>query len=70
MAAGVGGFFFCTSAASAVSIDWVTVGDAGNAADITGYGAVAEEYRIGKFEVSNAESCRFVMPGPSGLLIV
>ena len=30
-----------------VTIDWVTVGDAGNAADpLTGRGAVANEYRI------------------------
>jgi sulfatase modifying factor 1 len=36
----------------AVTIDWVTVGDAGNAADITGYGAVNNEYRIGKYEVT------------------
>ena len=33
-------------AASAITIDWVTVGDAGNAADTTGFGAVAYIYRI------------------------
>ena len=38
--------------AHAVTIDWVTVGDAGNAADTTGYGAVADAYRIGKYEVT------------------
>jgi sulfatase modifying factor 1 len=38
--------------AHAVTMDWVTVGDPGNAADTTGYGAVAEEFRIGKYEVT------------------
>jgi sulfatase modifying factor 1 len=36
----------------AVLIDWVTVGDPGNAADTTGYGAVADTYRIGTYEVT------------------
>ena len=40
------------ASARAVTIDWVTVGDAGNAADTTGYGAVADAYRIGKYEVT------------------
>lgn len=35
-----------------VSIDTVAVGDAGNAADATGYGAVDHVYRIGKYEVT------------------
>jgi sulfatase modifying factor 1 len=38
--------------AHAVTIDWVTVGDPGNAADTTGYGAVAEEFRIAKHLVT------------------
>jgi sulfatase modifying factor 1 len=38
--------------ARAITIDWVTVGDAGNAADDTTYGAVAAAYRIGKYEVT------------------
>ena len=41
-----------TAAANAVTIDWVTVGDPGNAADNTVYGAVAKEFRIGKYEVT------------------
>ncbi|MBW2667687.1 MAG: PEP-CTERM sorting domain-containing protein, partial [Deltaproteobacteria bacterium] len=53
-------FLLSTSAASAVTVDWVTVGDPGNAADTTSYGAVADEYRIGKFEVSNAEYAEFL----------
>ncbi len=34
------------------SIDFVAIGQAGNAADATGYGAVGYNYRIGKTEVS------------------
>jgi formylglycine-generating enzyme required for sulfatase activity len=35
-----------------VTIDTVTVGDAGNAADTTGFGAVTNVFAIGKYEVS------------------
>ena len=38
-----------------INIDLVTIGNAGNAADSTGYGAVGYEYRIGKYEVTNAQ---------------
>ena len=38
--------------AHAVSIDCVTVGDPGNAADVTGYGAVSSVYKIAKYEVT------------------
>ncbi len=38
----------------------VTVGNPGNAADTTGYGAVAYEYKIGKYEVTNEEYCEFL----------
>jgi len=41
-----------TPGAHAATFDWVTVGDAGNAPDTTGYGAVGYEYRIGKYEVT------------------
>jgi sulfatase modifying factor 1 len=40
--------------AHAITIDWVTVGDAGNAADDTTYGAVAEDFRIMKYEWTNS----------------
>lgn len=40
------------SGANAFSIDFVTIGHAGNAADGSGYGAVANEYRIGMHEVT------------------
>jgi hypothetical protein len=49
-----------TSTASAVTIDWVTVGNPGNAADDTGYGAVAGTYQIGKYEVTNAQYAEFL----------
>jgi sulfatase modifying factor 1 len=38
--------------ATPIVIDWVTVGDSGNANDTTGYGAVAEEFRIAKHLVT------------------
>jgi len=54
------------ASASAVNIDWVTVGNAGNAADpfnsvnVPGIGAVSYEYRIGKYEVTNAQYAEFL----------
>jgi len=56
----VGWLAATTPAARAVSIDWVTVGDSGNAADTTGYGAVAYTYLIGKYEVANAQYAEFL----------
>jgi hypothetical protein len=56
-------FLFFVPAASAVNIDWVTVGGAGNACDTQSqgcFGAVAQEYRIAKTEVSNAEYAEFL----------
>jgi formylglycine-generating enzyme required for sulfatase activity len=50
-----------TSASASVTMDWVTVSNAGNAADpLTGYGAVAYEYKIGKYEVTNAQYGAFL----------
>jgi len=46
--------------AHAVTIDWVTVGGPGNAADTTGDGAVADVYRIAKYEVTNAQYEEFL----------
>jgi formylglycine-generating enzyme required for sulfatase activity len=54
----------CTSLtpARAVTIDWVTVGDPGNAADTSpsGYGAVASDYRIMKYEWTNSLYVKFL----------
>ena len=47
-------------AVQAVTIDWVTVGDPRNAADDTGYGDVNRAYRIGKYEVTNAQYAEFL----------
>jgi formylglycine-generating enzyme required for sulfatase activity len=49
-----------TSAAASITIDYVNVGNAGNAADSTGYGAVAYAYQIGKYEVTNAQYGAFL----------
>lgn len=38
----------------------VPVGNPGNISDVSGYGAVAYEYNIGKFEVNWAEYCEFL----------
>jgi formylglycine-generating enzyme required for sulfatase activity len=38
----------------------VLVGNPGNQADKTGFGSVAYEYRIGKYEVTNEEYCNFL----------
>jgi sulfatase modifying factor 1 len=50
-----------TSASASVTMDWVNVGNPGNAADpLTGYGSVAYEYKIGKYEVTNAQYGAFL----------
>ena len=41
--------------ADALKIKTVPVGDPGNAADTTGYGAVAYKFQIGKYDVTNAQ---------------
>ena len=45
-----------------INIDWVTVGDAGNVNDThgDGYGGVAHQYRIGKYEVTNWQYRQFL----------
>jgi sulfatase modifying factor 1 len=47
-------------AAQAAVPETVPVGNPGNKPDSTGYGAVAYEYRIGKYEVTNDEYCEFL----------
>jgi sulfatase modifying factor 1 len=46
--------------ASAITLDWVTVGDPGNAADTTGYGHVATTFRIMKYEFTNQQYADFL----------
>jgi formylglycine-generating enzyme required for sulfatase activity len=49
------------SATATVTMDWVLVGNANNAADpATGYGAVDHAYQIGKYEVTNAQYGEFL----------
>jgi sulfatase modifying factor 1 len=43
-----------------VNMDTVTVGDAGNAADTTDYGAVANVFAIGKYEVTISQYTTFL----------
>lgn len=53
--------FIVTGVSNAtLTMDWVTVGDAGNVADNTGYGAVSYTYRLGKYEVTNNQYCEFL----------
>ena len=49
-----------TSASATVTMDWVTVGNANNDPSSTGYGAVDYEYKIGKYEVTNAQYGEFL----------
>jgi len=48
------------SASASITMDWVTVGNPGNAADTYGFGSVAYEYQIGKYEVTNAQYAVFL----------
>jgi len=48
------------TSAHALDIEWVTVGDTGNAQDKTGYGAVAYEYQIAKFETTVGQYAEFL----------
>jgi formylglycine-generating enzyme len=53
--------------ATPITIEWVTVGDPGNAADTTGYGAVPDAFQIMKFEFTNQQYADFLNAvDPSG----
>ena len=50
-----------SNVSATVIIDYVTVGNLGNAADpLTGYGAVGYSYQIGKYEVTNSQYAEFL----------
>jgi len=53
-------FLAVTGVSQAVTMDWVTVGNAGNANDDTGYGDVSDVYRIGKYEVTAGQYTEFL----------
>jgi formylglycine-generating enzyme required for sulfatase activity len=46
--------------AGETSLQFVTVGNPGNAADSTGYGAVPYTYRMGMYDVTTAQYCQFL----------
>jgi formylglycine-generating enzyme len=60
----VAALLLVTAASSAnggpISIATVTVGDPGNAADSTGYGAVDHIYQIGKYDVTTSQYATFL----------
>lgn len=43
-----------------VVFDWAVVGDAGNAADTTGFGAVSSPFQISRHEVTNSQYTEFL----------
>ena len=45
---------------ASINIETVYVGDAGNLADSTGYGAVSYDYHVGTYEVTNAQYVSFL----------
>ncbi len=56
-------FFLSAPVAPAVTIDWVTVGDPGNACDTQPqgcFGAVGYEYQISKYEVTHGQYADFL----------
>ncbi len=51
---------FAVVAQATVTVDMVPVGNAGNEADDTGFGAVAYDYQIGKYEVTVSQYTAFL----------
>ena len=49
-----------SAAPQTVSIEMVAVGDAGNSPDLTGYGGVAHEFKIARFEVTIGQYAAFL----------
>jgi formylglycine-generating enzyme required for sulfatase activity len=60
VAALVAAFTFSLQAQPLVTIETVTVGDAGNSMDNTGYGAVTNVFAIGQYEVSLSQYATFL----------
>ena len=53
-------FAFAAPICAQVNMEWVTVDDPGNAADVTGLGAVAETFLMAKHEVTNLQYAAFL----------
>jgi formylglycine-generating enzyme len=53
-------FWLLEETPAVITIDTVAVGNPGNAADATGYGAVGYNYRIGKYEVTAGQYTEFL----------
>jgi formylglycine-generating enzyme required for sulfatase activity len=47
-------------AVAGITIDTVPIGEAGNTADVNGYGAVGYSYNIGKFDVTSSQYTAFL----------
>jgi len=56
----VGGSATVTATSLFFAMSMVTVGNAGNAADTTGYGAVSYAYQIGKYDVTGSQYTAFL----------
>ncbi|MCX6875753.1 MAG: SUMF1/EgtB/PvdO family nonheme iron enzyme [Verrucomicrobia bacterium] len=54
------GITLLTPAFGAVNIDWAMVGNPGNPADTTGYGAVGYAYKIAQNETTTGQYCEFL----------
>jgi len=54
------GISLVTPAFAVVSMSWTSIGNAGNAADTSGYGGVGYAYKIGTYEVTNAQYVEFL----------
>lgn len=54
------GISFVTPALAIVNITYVTVGNGGNANDTTGYGAVANTYKIAQNETTISQYAEFL----------
>lgn len=50
----------CGVQAYALDLEWVNVGDPGNQPDKTGYGTVAYEFQISKYEITSEQYAEFL----------
>ncbi|MGA2035829.1 MAG: SUMF1/EgtB/PvdO family nonheme iron enzyme [Thermoguttaceae bacterium] len=60
LAAAVAAASVLSAQASTITMDMVTVGDPGNVADTTGYGAVGYVYEMGKYDVTTTQYTAFL----------